>query len=699
MEVNDQLLNTIEETLVAISEKDQGAVAELQAILSGCGNGDMPANLKSLLSENLELLITDANSTTAGTPFADLIETLADCGVDGMPLRDALAALGRQVFSEYPDPAGMIRAIAVLNESMDIMTVRTRWAAFGSLKEGVHAWHGAFGLGQVVEIDAFSDLVYIQFDRKQNFTLEQTLSTVSIAQPNSLAGQLAANRKANFKPTRAADEFDIEIANSFVPPLKGAAGTVEQLLVPGCMSKKNYDDWRKGSRGSLATTQKKRTWNEARSLQELKGCLEDVKKIKPNEEEAAHLTKLFNFAATRNTLITEFANNLATVWSLSQEVAWLEEMIRALPEDTLIWSAIDEFSPVTQKLPAKLIPFWLQATYVARGIEWLIEATMAMPLRFYDPLDVVLQDRDHDADVLFRSAHEHVKRSDSLPDTLVWLWKRHRDKCMESFRTPRPIFRSLATPAKGEYIKAKKELHKLLMNDAEFQTALMDGGSREGIGRLVQMVKHAHLLNKGEKQSLLVKIVRLFPDSKDLVEDRKPVEAAVQKKLTSYRTMEQYRQELVDIINKKIPENSAAIAHAREYGDLRENAEFKAAKENQRLLLERRGYLESELNEVLPTDFSDVVVDDVVVPGTSVVLDVDGSPLTYHILGLWDSEPETGIISYDTDIAKTLISRKRGDEVELPQGETAVISKVTKLPAHVKAWVQIESGATAKVAK
>jgi transcription elongation GreA/GreB family factor len=699
MEVNDQLLNTIEETLVAISEKDQGAVAKLQAILSGCENGNMPNNLKALLSENLELLITAANDTIAGTPFANLVETLADCGVDGMPLRDALAALGRQVFSEYPDPAGMIRAIAVLNENMDIMTVRTRWAAFGGLAEGVYAWHGAFGLGQVVEIDAFSDLVYIQFDRKQNFTLEQTLSSVSIARPDSLAGQLAGNRKVEYKPALAPDEFDIEIANSFVPPLKGVTGTVEQLLVPGCMSKKAYDDWRKGARGSLAKKQKKRTWNEARSLQELKGCLEGVKKIKPNEEEAAHLAKLFNFAATRNTLIAEFANNLATVWSLSQDVDWLEEMIRALPEDTLIWSAIEEFSPVTQNLPAKLMPFWLQATYVARGIEWLIEATMAMPLRFYDPLDVVLQDRDHDADVLFRSSHEHVKRKDSLPDTLVWLWKRHRDKCMESFGTPRPIFRSLATPAKGEYIKAKKELHRLLMNDAEFQTALMDGGSREGISRLVQMVKHAHLLNKGEKQSLLVKVVRQFPDSKDLVEDRKPVEAAVQKKITSYRTMELYRQELVDIINKKIPENSAAIAHAREYGDLRENAEFKAAKENQRLLLERRGYLESELNEVLPTDFADVVVDEIVVPGTSVVLDVDGSPLTYHILGLWDSEPENGIISYDTDIAKALISRKRGDEVELPQGQTAVITKVNKLPAEIKAWVQIESGATAKVAK
>ena len=91
--------------------------------------------------------------------------------------------------------------------------------------------------------------------------------------------------------------------------------------------------------------------------------------------------------------------------------------------------------------------------------------------------------------------------------------------------------------------------------------------------------------------------------------------------------------------------------------------------------------------------------DEIVLTGSSVVLDVDGLLLTYHILGLWDSEPETGIISYATDIAKALISRKRGDEVELPQGQTAVISEVTELPAHVKAWVQIDAVVTAEVAK
>jgi transcription elongation GreA/GreB family factor len=695
MEVTDKLLTDVEELLIA-SESDQGAIAKLLDIVTGI-EGDFPANLKKLFTDNLEMLIADANAVKTDTPLAALVTDLADRNVDAMLLRDALAALCRQTFAEYPDPAGLIRAFAVLDEGTGILTVRSRWKAFQYLKEEAVAWHGAFGLGKVIEVDPFSDLVYIQFDRKQNFTLEQTLVAVSIARPESLADQLASNSKVAFRPSRPAPEFDIEIANSFEPPIANAVTAVEQLLVPGFMSKKDHDDWRKGSRGSGDGDQKQRTWREARSLQELKICLADVSNINPNEEQAAHLAKLFDFAASRKTLVTDFAENLAAVWSLSKDVAWIEAMIRAHEEKALIWAELSEFSVVTQKLPAKLVPSWLSATYIANGAEWLMQTTMTMPLRFYDPVDTVLKNRDHEDTLLFGFSHDTMKRAESLPDTLVWLWRRHRERAAQSFGTPRPVFRSLAAPAKGEYIKAKKELQKLLMNDQEFQTALMDGGTRDGIGRFVQIVKHAHLLNKGEKQSLLVKIVRLFPEAQDLVEDRKPVEA-LQKKVTSVRMLEVYRQELELIINKKIPANSAAIAHAREYGDLRENAEFKAAKENQRLLLERRSYLEKELSEIIPTDFADIEVGDMVIAGTSVVLKLDSGTRTYHILGLWDSDPEIDIISYDTEIAKVLITRNIGDSIELPgDGGKAVISEVRALPDHIREWVSAEPVAAAGV--
>src|SRR5690606_4720100 len=105
-------------------------------------------------------------------------------------------------------------------------------------------------------------------------------------------------------------------------------------------------------------------------------------------------------------------------------------------------------------------------------------------------------------------------------------------------------------------------------------------------------------------------------------------------------------QELADIINKKIPENAAAIAHARSYGDLRENAEFKAAKENQKWLGRRRMELEKIVNETQATDFSDIEITDFVVPGSGVTMEISGGSETYYLLGLYDSDPDRHILSY-----------------------------------------------------
>src|SRR5208337_3422889 len=115
----------------------------------------------------------------------------------------------------------------------------------------------------------------------------------------------------------------------------------------------------------------------------------------------------------------------------------------------------------------------------------------------------------------------------------------------------------------------------------------------------------------------------------------------------------------------KIPANSKEIAIARSYGDLRENHEYKAAKEMQKILMRQKDELEAALTRARGQDFSNARTD-IVGPGT-VVLATDlttNQPETFTILGAWDSDPEKGIISYLTPIAMALVNRKVGDEVE-----------------------------------
>jgi transcription elongation GreA/GreB family factor len=135
--------------------------------------------------------------------------------------------------------------------------------------------------------------------------------------------------------------------------------------------------------------------------------------------------------------------------------------------------------------------------------------------------------------------------------------------------------------------------------------------------------------------------------------------------VVSWESLERRKNEYRDLVEKKIPANSKEIAIARSYGDLRENHEYKAAKEMQKLLMRQKGELENQLVRARGTDFANPRTD-VVSIGTVVrAIDLDSQqPEHFTILGAWDSEPEKGLVSYLSPVAQALLNQKVGDEVE-----------------------------------
>jgi transcription elongation GreA/GreB family factor len=254
------------------------------------------------------------------------------------------------------------------------------------------------------------------------------------------------------------------------------------------------------------------------------------------------------------------------------------------------------------------------------------------------------------------------------------------------------VFKTLAKPVRGTYIKANKEMRKLLFDDEEFQRFLLHEGEEDAVASLVSCIRHVPLLDSGDQQSLLVRIVRLYPELKHLVETRQAARPQRQTELiTSLRSFELRRRELDEVISVKIPANSRAIAHARGYGDLRENAEFKAAKEEQRLLRIRRAELEHAIHSVQSFDFSAVTPNGQVVPGCVVALRFpDQHQETYTLLGLWDGDVEKRFISYESPLGQALAGRRAGESVEMPNGVTAVVENVAALPTELCHWLRGE---------
>src|SRR5205823_9270753 len=140
------------------------------------------------------------------------------------------------------------------------------------------------------------------------------------------------------------------------------------------------------------------------------------------------------------------------------------------------------------------------------------------------------------------------------------------------------------------------------------------------------------------------RMIRVHPELQSLlrVETGEKQEALI----VSWESLERRKNEYEDLITKKIPENTKEIGIARSYGDLRENFEFKAAKEMQRVLMRRKAEMEQQLSRARGTNFENPDTTQVSI-GTAVTLKdpADGSVETYTILGAWDSDPAHHVIS------------------------------------------------------
>ncbi|NCX10218.1 MAG: transcription elongation factor GreA [Proteobacteria bacterium] len=121
------------------------------------------------------------------------------------------------------------------------------------------------------------------------------------------------------------------------------------------------------------------------------------------------------------------------------------------------------------------------------------------------------------------------------------------------------------------------------------------------------------------------------------------------------------------------PKISEAIAEARAHGDLKENAEYHAAKELQGLMEAKINEIESTLSNAQVIDVKEIPETGRVVFGSTVNLyDIDNDKeLKYKIVGNLESNPEKGHISIDTPIAKGLVGKFVEDEVsiETPSGK------------------------------
>jgi transcription elongation factor GreA len=120
---------------------------------------------------------------------------------------------------------------------------------------------------------------------------------------------------------------------------------------------------------------------------------------------------------------------------------------------------------------------------------------------------------------------------------------------------------------------------------------------------------------------------------------------------------------LEDELHFKLPKE---IQKAREFGDLRENAEYKAALERQTVVKARIRQIYDRLDEVQSIDVSKIPTDRAAYGSTVVLYDLDkDEKVTYQLVTSEESEPESGKISTVSPIGQALMGRQEGDTVKV----------------------------------
>lgn len=144
---------------------------------------------------------------------------------------------------------------------------------------------------------------------------------------------------------------------------------------------------------------------------------------------------------------------------------------------------------------------------------------------------------------------------------------------------------------------------------------------------------------------------------------------------------EQLRAELKKLKSVDRPRVIDAIAEARAHGDLSENAEYDAAKEQQGFIEGRIGQLASSLSIAEVINPEEIGADGRVVFGATVKLsDADiGVEVTYQLVGHLEADLDKGRISIHSPIGRALISKREGDEIEVDAPAGKRIYKILKV--------------------
>ena len=271
-------------------------------------------------------------------------------------------------------------------------------------------------------------------------------------------------------------------------------------------------------------------------------------------------------------------------------------------------------------------------------------------------------------DVRDRLFDETLRYPRRHPRAFYWYVKRLADDESLAEKATYPIlFQILDALTHDEFSAVRARLKDLFEKGGLAVRIVMNQDNEEQARRLVETLDRYGAVEEYRRDIVKQAAIMKFPTLRE--PQAEPVYATAD-------SLEKKRAELHNLKNVEIPANSKALQAAREMGDLRENFEYKAARARAEYLSARVGEVAGEISRVRVLEPGQVDTS-IVRVGTKLELSNGDTRRDVTILGPWESDPEHGVYSNQSDVAKKLIGHAAGDVVSF-MGNDYVIETIRK---------------------
>jgi transcription elongation GreA/GreB family factor len=566
-------------------------------------------------------------------------------------------------------------------------------APLTELAEAGCCTHRSWGFGRIKTVDTVFARFTIDFQGKPGHPMDLAFAAESLKPVPK--DHILARKATDIDAVRhlAAHHIDLIkiVLNSYGG--KATAEQVQQVLVPDVIA----DDWKKWWETARREMKKdghfivpaKKTESivyqeQEVSLQErLLADFRAAKGLKAHIAVVAEMIKVIadlrdKAAAAREVIAVlnpEIVSHQRTQPAVALEAVFARDELRhvaGLEPDASevtsaqIWSQDGiKFGPLLESIPAAKHHRALDSFKVANPDTWEETLRGAMNLVSAKLAKEIASILVHSGKLeqLKETLSKLISQHTASSELLLWFGRERNDDYADILGPE--VFRAMLTAMERDQFNEKRSnrLRDFILEDQELLGELTAYADIDVIKDLTRALQWSPVFDDMDKRSLLARLVKAHPAVQSLVSGEQTKQDSAL--LVSWESLERRRKEYEELVQKKIPANSKEIAVARSYGDLRENHEYKAAKEMQKVLLRQKDELEAALTRARGQDFANAKTD-VVGPGTVVrATDLTTNQVeTFTILGAWDSDPDQGIISYLTPVAMAMLNAKVGDEVE-----------------------------------